>query len=194
MTEQDTRQKLIAAAKNEFLTNGYKGASLRRICANAGVTTGALYFFFGGKEDLFGAIIEKPMAEFQKLTAQSVEKELEDPGAFAETEDSIIRFLLQYRDECVLVLDKAEGTRYAAFRGEWQKRLENIFGVFFAKYLNKPADPAIVHLIASMRMHGYQELLNGNYSEEHSHKLVKEMGVYADAGFSALIKELYKEM
>ena len=90
MTEQDTRQKLISAAKSEFLANGYKGASLRRICANAGVTTGALYFFFKGKEDLFGAIVDKPMAQFQKLTAQSIEMELNDPDAYAMIEDSII--------------------------------------------------------------------------------------------------------
>ena len=194
MTEQDTRQKLISAAKSEFLANGYKGASLRRICANAGVTTGALYFFFKGKEDLFGAIVDKPMAQFQKLTAQSIEMELNDPDAYAMIEDSIIRFLLTYRDECILVLDKAEGTKYAAFRENWEKRLENTFGVFFEKYLSRPADPAIVRLIASMRMHGYMELLHGNYTEEHSRKLVNEMAVYADAGFSALIKELYKEM
>ena len=79
-------------------------------------------------------------------------------------------------------------------RENWEKRLENTFGVFFEKYLRRPADPAIVRLIASMRMHGYMELLHGNYTEEHSRKLVNEMAVYADAGFSALIKELYKEM
>ena len=35
-------------------------ASLRNICKEAGVTTGALYFFFKDKEDLFAALVEKP--------------------------------------------------------------------------------------------------------------------------------------
>lgn len=53
----DTREKLILAATREFFNRGYDGASLRQICAAAGVTTGALYFFFKNKEDLFRNVI-----------------------------------------------------------------------------------------------------------------------------------------
>lgn len=58
----DTRDKLIRAAAQEFARHGYNGASLRQICASAGVTTGALYFFFKNKEDLFKTVIA-PVAE-----------------------------------------------------------------------------------------------------------------------------------
>ena len=34
--------KILDCAKAEFLEKGYMNASLRQICANAGVTTGAL--------------------------------------------------------------------------------------------------------------------------------------------------------
>lgn len=44
-----TRERLLAAAKDEFLKYGYRGASLRRIAAVAGVTTGAIYGCFGSK-------------------------------------------------------------------------------------------------------------------------------------------------
>ena len=44
--EKETREKLLASARQEFLEKGYTQASLRSICKNAGVTTGALYFFF----------------------------------------------------------------------------------------------------------------------------------------------------
>ena len=37
----------------EFAERGYQGASLRSICAAAHVTTGALYFLFAGKGELF---------------------------------------------------------------------------------------------------------------------------------------------
>ncbi|MBQ3889774.1 MAG: TetR/AcrR family transcriptional regulator, partial [Lachnospiraceae bacterium] len=59
--EKQTRQKLIECAKKEFLEKGYTKASLRSICADAGVTTGALYFFFENKEDLFAAIVDPPL-------------------------------------------------------------------------------------------------------------------------------------
>ena len=51
--ELETREKLLEGAMAEFSENGYMKASLRKICADAGVTTGALYFFFKNKNDLF---------------------------------------------------------------------------------------------------------------------------------------------
>ena len=58
--EKETREKLLASARQEFLEKGYMQASLRSICKNAGVTTGALYFFFQDKEDLFTQLVEPP--------------------------------------------------------------------------------------------------------------------------------------
>lgn len=43
--------RLLAAAKEEFLKKGYEKSSLVCICEAAGVTTGALYKRYKGKED-----------------------------------------------------------------------------------------------------------------------------------------------
>ena len=63
MSEQDVRKHLLECAKQEFLAHGFQGASLRRICAGAGVTTGAVYFFFQNKEDMFAQIVANTAAE-----------------------------------------------------------------------------------------------------------------------------------
>jgi AcrR family transcriptional regulator len=55
---KETRQRLLEAASAEFAAVGFQKASLRAICAKAGVTTGALYFFFKGKDDLFAKTVE----------------------------------------------------------------------------------------------------------------------------------------
>ena len=44
--DSETKERLLACAKKEFVEKGYAKASLRAICREAGVTTGALYFFF----------------------------------------------------------------------------------------------------------------------------------------------------
>lgn len=54
---------LLEAGKKEFLEFGYEGASLRRIAAAAGVTTGAIYAHFSGKEELFDEITGEVMDE-----------------------------------------------------------------------------------------------------------------------------------
>ena len=65
--DRETKDKLIASAKSEFMEKGYAKASLRKICANASVTTGALYFFFKDKEDVFRSIVEKPLRELLEI-------------------------------------------------------------------------------------------------------------------------------
>lgn len=52
------RERLIAAATEEFAAAGYAGATLDGIAGRAGVTKGGVYFHFAGKEDLFFAVLD----------------------------------------------------------------------------------------------------------------------------------------
>ena len=56
--KEDTKRRLIAAARAVFAREGYHGATLARIAGEAGVTTGAIYASFGGKGELFLAAQE----------------------------------------------------------------------------------------------------------------------------------------
>jgi AcrR family transcriptional regulator len=53
-----TRKRLLVAARTVFARRGYHGASVEEIAAEAGFSTGALYSNFGGKEDLFLALMD----------------------------------------------------------------------------------------------------------------------------------------
>lgn len=55
----ETSARLIAAARKSFLERGYARTSMDELCAEAGVTRGALYHNFGGKEGLFGAVVRQ---------------------------------------------------------------------------------------------------------------------------------------
>ena len=54
----DTRATLIAVARQLFGARGFADTSLDDVVAEAGVTKGALYHHFRGKEDLFAAVYE----------------------------------------------------------------------------------------------------------------------------------------
>jgi AcrR family transcriptional regulator len=47
------REQLLTAAARVFSSKGYEGASLKEICAAAGILAGSLYYHFRSKEDLF---------------------------------------------------------------------------------------------------------------------------------------------
>ena len=51
--------RLLESAKRHFLEDGFEKASLRTICEDAGITTGALYKRYSGKDELFTAVVRE---------------------------------------------------------------------------------------------------------------------------------------
>ena len=51
-----TRATILQSAKEIFLECGYQEASMRKIASRAGITPGAIYKHFSGKEEMFGEI------------------------------------------------------------------------------------------------------------------------------------------
>jgi AcrR family transcriptional regulator len=59
----ETTARLVSAARKAFATDGYAVSAMDAICAEAGVTRGALYHHFGGKEGLLEAVVKQIDAE-----------------------------------------------------------------------------------------------------------------------------------
>jgi len=66
LAKQQTRNKVIAAARKLFSENGYEGATIRDIAAAAGMSTGAVFANFSDKSDLFREIM---FSDFSTLVA-----------------------------------------------------------------------------------------------------------------------------
>lgn len=52
------RAQILAAARTEFLAQGFKGASMERIAHAAGIAKGTVYLYFDSKEAVFHAVLE----------------------------------------------------------------------------------------------------------------------------------------
>lgn len=65
----ETRAKLVAAARRAFAERGYAEASMDELTAAAGLTRGALYHHFGGKQGLLEAVIAQIDAEMAQRLA-----------------------------------------------------------------------------------------------------------------------------
>jgi AcrR family transcriptional regulator len=66
---EQTRAYLVRAARRTFLRSGFHGASLDEISAEAGYTTGAVYSRFGGKDELFLAVMDEHLERRARLYA-----------------------------------------------------------------------------------------------------------------------------
>lgn len=60
---EETRAKLIRAARKAFAAKGYAAAAMDDLTAEAGLTRGALYHNFGDKKGLLQAVIDQIDAE-----------------------------------------------------------------------------------------------------------------------------------
>lgn len=58
---QRARGFLLDAARREFLEHGYEGASVRRIAADAGVSTGTVFNYFHNKLDLLHQVFRSDL-------------------------------------------------------------------------------------------------------------------------------------
>ena len=59
--QTQTRDDILAAARNQFGQRGYNGATIRGIAAEAGVNPALVHHFFGSKEQVFVAALNLPM-------------------------------------------------------------------------------------------------------------------------------------
>lgn len=59
--QSDARERILAAAIDEFGDLGYDAATVRGIAARAGVDSALVHHYFGTKADLFGESIGAPM-------------------------------------------------------------------------------------------------------------------------------------
>jgi AcrR family transcriptional regulator len=61
------QQRILAAAMACFARDGFHGASMQKICAEAGMSAGTLYRHFPSKEAIIAAIVEDERAERLKV-------------------------------------------------------------------------------------------------------------------------------
>ena len=87
-----TKARILAAAKKEFARLGLAGARVDEIAVQANANKRMIYHYFGGKEDLFSAVLENAY-----LDIRAAERELRLDGlAPDEALRALVRFTWQY--------------------------------------------------------------------------------------------------
>jgi AcrR family transcriptional regulator len=117
-----TRAALVAAARELFGAQGYAETSIDEIVAKAGVTKGAVYHHFEGKEGLFTVVFEQV---YREVTDQAAAAFL-GPDSWASLLDGCALWLDAHLDPAVrrIVLQDAR----AVIGWEELRSIENRYG------------------------------------------------------------------
>ena len=102
---EETRAKLVRAARKAFADKGYTAASMDDLTAEAGLTRGALSHNFGDKKGLLQAVIDQIDAEML-ARLRSVQDRAETPWqGFLEEYIAYIELALEPEIQRIMLLD-----------------------------------------------------------------------------------------
>lgn len=205
LSEKETKKKLLESAKKEFLEKGYMRASLRNICKNAGVTTGALYFFFRDKKALFAALVEEPLQKLYEIMNAHYQEEItetemvmehltqQDMSGDLETAKQIVHYMYQYYDEFQLILVKGQGSGYESCVDQFVDITEKHYRRFADQVTEQMGIEKmggyILHWMAHMQIDAFVYMLAHEESEEEAMKSVEAMVQYMVSGWLGLLRQ-----
>jgi TetR/AcrR family transcriptional regulator len=99
MPERDaerTREAILAAAEDLFARHGFEGTSMQRIGEAAGVARSTPAYFFGSKEDLYRAVLDRLFERANTVLAPAHEAAARDPKRPREAIESLIGAYLDF--------------------------------------------------------------------------------------------------
>jgi AcrR family transcriptional regulator len=76
-----TQQEILRAAMHEFAASGLGGARIDGIAERAGVNKRLIYYYFGGKDELFLAVLEQTYADIRSAERELHLERLSPPDA-----------------------------------------------------------------------------------------------------------------
>lgn len=190
-------ERIIAAAKSEFLEKGYVDASLRTIAAAADTSTNSIYVRFGDKEGLFSAIVEPVLSEMierfiriqERFHCMSPEDQAHKMPEYADGGTSeLIDYMYEHLDEFRLLLDSSYGTRFHNFVDE----LVRIEVEYTYKYMeavgctDKFGDAVtekLLHIVTTSRFESIFEIIRHGMSREEASEYIELLSRYHRTGF-----------
>lgn len=199
--ELSTLNNILDAGRAEFLEKGFKSASLRNIVKIAGVTTGAFYGYFSGKEALFAALVEEHAKAIMNIfmSAQEDFEKLPDEekpnhmGVESRTSlNEIVDYIYEHFDEFKLIICKSEGTSYENFiHNMVEIEVEETYQFIDALRSQGKDVPniekAVCHMIVSGMFSGIFELIEHDMKKENAKKYVSEFQDFYIAGWSKIL-------
>lgn len=168
-SSKETRNAILKSAMEIFLESGYQEASMRKIAVKAGITAGAIYKHFSGKEEMFDELFE---ASGQKL--MGITESMMDIDFSAMPDDKLIGIL--YSRVSIRTIQMLEGDMrllHMLLKNDTGKCLEKFRDIY-------------VERSAGFAFHYYEELYKRGFAKNSRQR--KPYICYPQLSFPWLVK------
>lgn len=196
-----TREKILEAAREEFLEKGFKNASMRDIAARAGMSAAGLYRHFDDKELLFSALVDEQAEHIKGYfhdvldyhASLSVEEQTArmseiSTNGFVDMGDYVYDNYSAFK----LIVCCSEGTRYSGFVHELAM-LEEDSTYRYMDTLRRSGlsvrdvDSGLCHMICSGLLEGFFQMVEHDMTKEEAKKYLVGLHEFYTAGWERLM-------
>ena len=190
-------ERIVDAAKREFLDKGYVEASLRTIAAEADTSTNSIYVRFGDKEGLFSAIVEPVLNEMterfiriqERFHLMTPEEQAERMPKYADGGTSeLIDYMYEHLEEFRLLLDASYGTRFHNFVDELvcievEYTYKFMEAVGYSDKFGDAVTQKLLHIVTTSRFESIFEIIRHGMSREEATEYIELLSRYHRCGF-----------
>lgn len=207
MSKPDTSidPRILESAKKEFLSCGYEKASTNVICKNAGVTSGALYKRYSGKDELFCALVSLVADKFKELLKgvndnfHALPDNEKSNAAFSPKSQTngyvdFIDFVYEHFDVFKLLIESSKGSSYENYMHELVDILAESIMRFMketkreAVILGKKVTPEIIHILITSHLNGLFEPVIHNMSREDARVYSEQLQYFFNVGWADILR------
>ena len=195
--DYEKRKLLIEAAKKEFLEKGYNKASLRNICAKAGMTTGALYFFFDNKEDLYSSIVNPPIEELKRMIIEHFKEDRDfmtniksmDLGNLDHSDiaEMLVKHIYKNYDSFILLLSGSKDGALDEVIDEFVDLIEKSTVLMVKDSKFYTYDPFMTHWMAHTTVDSVAHVIKHEKDESKAQKRIQSIMNYLVIGYIKLV-------
>lgn len=129
----DTRQKILLAASDLFMSLGFQATSTRMIAQQAGITQPNLYHYFANKEEIYLAVLED-LAQEVGMTLMDIavknewalEEKLQEIVNILQNKHPVNFFMMRH-DISRLIAPESFGKLYEVFQQAYMAPLVKLF-------------------------------------------------------------------
>ncbi len=194
----DNHIKIMAAAKAEFMENGFDRASMRSIAERCGMTAAGIYRHCRDKEDLFDQIVSPAVERMNEWIDAHITRYIDSVNQqehiqWRESEIDMMREVVYPNmEEYHLLLAKSQGSKYENFLHDLTERHQNQLLSYmlmlkaqgYAVWNIKPEE---LHLLVSAYTTAMFEPVIHNYTVEEALRCLKTVEAFFLPGWKQLM-------